>query len=274
MGSDMTVDQAHRRADDGNRPQVGAVPVLWHLKVSHYNEKARWALDHKRVPHVRRAAEPGRHRAIAQRLTGTGTFPVLVLDGEPIGDSTRIIEALERRYPERPLYPADREARRRALEIEDFFDEELGPHMRLLVISRLLSSASLILGAFFPDLGSGRRIAARAMFPLHRRRTMAAFGIDDASVDLAWAKVRDAGECFREELQPNGYLVGDGFTVADLTLAALVAPAVAPAQFPYPQPQRGHPLLNPLRDALSEHGILDWARHIYARHRGVSAEIA
>jgi glutathione S-transferase len=85
--------------------------------------------------------------------------------------------------------------------------------------------------------------------------------------------LRAAGECFREELQPSGYLVGGRFTVADLTLAALVAPAVAPEQFPYPQPQRGHELLAPVRDALSECGILDWAHKMYARHRGNSAEI-
>jgi glutathione S-transferase len=81
------------------------------------------------------------------------------------------------------------------------------------------------------------------------------------------------GDCFREELEPSGYLVGNDFTVADLTLAALVAPAVAPEQFPYPQPQRNHPLLAELRDALAEAGILEWAREMYARHRGRSAEI-
>jgi glutathione S-transferase len=252
---------------------VEDAPVLWHLKVSHYNEKARWALDYKRVPHVRRAGVPGQHRAVAQRLTGATTFPVLVLDGEAIGDSTRIIETLERLHPEPPLYPADPAERRRALEIEDFFDEELGPHLRLLVIKHMLASGDLILGAFFPDLGGPRRLVARAMFPLHRRRTIAAFGIDDASVELAWAKVHAAGECFREELQPNGYLVGDGFTVADLTAAAIVAPAVAPEQFPYPQPQRGHPLLAPIRDAFAEAGLLEWAHEMYARHRGRSAEI-
>jgi hypothetical protein len=26
------------------------LPVVWHLKVSSYNEKPRWALDYKRVP--------------------------------------------------------------------------------------------------------------------------------------------------------------------------------------------------------------------------------
>jgi hypothetical protein len=30
-------------------------PVLWHLEISHYNEKVRWALDYKGVAHVRRA---------------------------------------------------------------------------------------------------------------------------------------------------------------------------------------------------------------------------
>jgi glutathione S-transferase len=247
-------------------------PVLWHLKVSNYNEKARWALDHKRVPHVRRAAVPGRHRAIARRLTGGTTFPVLVLDGEAIGDSTRIIEVLERRYPDPPLYPADPEERRRALEIEDFFDEELGPYTRLLVVHHMLPDADLTLGAFFPDLSVPRRIAARAAFPAVRRRMAAALAIDERTVARAFEKVRAAGERFRTELQPSGYLVGDRFTVADLSLAALVAPAVAPEQFPYPQPQRGHALLAPLRDAFAESGILDWTREMYARYRGPSAE--
>jgi glutathione S-transferase len=248
------------------------VPVLWHLKVSHYNEKARWALDYKGVPHVRRAEVPGRHRGIAERLTGGSTFPVLALDGEAIGDSTRIIEALERRYPEPALYPADREARRRALEIEDFFDEEWGAHSRLLVMRHALPDAKLFLGTFAPGTPRVRRLGARAMFPLIRRRVIAEFGIDEASVELAWAKTRAAGERFRAELQPSGYLVGDSFTVADLTVAALVAPAVAPEQFPYPQPQRGHPLFEQLRAALADEGLAEWAREIYARHRGRSAE--
>ena len=56
----------------GTGVTANGVPVLWHLKVSNYNEKARWALDYKRIPHVRRAAAPGRHRAIAKGLTGAG----------------------------------------------------------------------------------------------------------------------------------------------------------------------------------------------------------
>jgi glutathione S-transferase len=253
---------------------VSSAPVLWHLKVSHYNEKARWALDYKQVPHVRRAAMPGRHQQIARSVWGGTTFPALVLDGQAIGDSTRIIAALERRYPEPPLYPADPKERRRALELEDFFDEELGPHTRLLALRHTLPQAELFLGTFLPDLRGGSRLAARAGFPLLRRRIIAGFGIDDASVELAFDKLRAAGDRFRAELGPSGYLVGDRFSVADLTLAALLAPLLAPEQFPYAQPQRGHPRFEPVRAAIASSGLLDWTLDVYARNRGASAEIA
>jgi glutathione S-transferase len=248
-------------------------PVLWHLKVSSYNEKARWALDYKGVAHERRAVVPGRHRAIAKKLAGGSTFPVLVLDGEASGDSTRIIETLERRHPDPPLYPSDPRSRQRALELEDFFDEELGPQVRLLVIHHLLGEPDVFLAAFVPDATRARRLVARAMFPSIRRSVRADMGINDEAVKQAYEKIRAAGERFSAELQPSGYLAGDGFTVADLTLAALVAPAVAPEQFPYPQPQREHPLLARLREELARSGILDFARDMYGRHRGVSAEI-
>jgi hypothetical protein len=32
-----------------------AHPVLWQFRLSHYNEKARWALDYKGIPHERRS---------------------------------------------------------------------------------------------------------------------------------------------------------------------------------------------------------------------------
>lgn len=98
-----------------------AKPVLWHIPISHYSEKARWALAHKGVEHERRAVPGGLHMAVALALTRgkQKTFPVLELDGARIGDSTAIIAALERRFPESPLYPEDEAQRRRALELEE-----------------------------------------------------------------------------------------------------------------------------------------------------------
>src|SRR6187200_16551 len=118
------------------------VPVLWQLQVSHYVEKVRWALDYKRVPHIRRSLLPGIHIREAKRRTGdTSTAPVLTLDERSIGDSTRIIAAIEQRWPQ----PAQR---RRALELEEFFDEELGPHIRRAFYYELLAHPELLVPLF------------------------------------------------------------------------------------------------------------------------------
>jgi glutathione S-transferase len=265
-------DSAARLAQE---PDVGAedLPVLWHLKVSHFNEKARWALDYKRIPHIRRAAVPGRHRALAKRLSGGSTLPILVLDGETIADSTRIIAALEQRNAEPPLYPLDIAERQRALELEEYFDEQLGPYSRLLFIHHALPDSGLMVGALTPDLKGVSRLLARASFPRLRSRIAADFGIDDRTVAAADEQIGAVGKRFGRERRTSDYLVGGRFTVADLTLAALVAPVVAPEQFHDPQPQRGHTRLAPLREALSEYGILEWTREMYARHRGSSAAV-
>jgi glutathione S-transferase len=248
-------------------------PVLYHLKVSNYNEKARWALDYKHVPHVRRAAVPGRHRKLARRLTGGTTFPVLVENGTVVGESSRIIAHLEAHHSGRSLYPDDPVERSRALELEQFFDESLGPFTRLLLLHHILPDARLFIDTFVPDAKPVPRMLAVAQFPLLRSRVTDEFAIDDASVARAFDRVDVAGARFCKELRPSGYLVGDRFTVADLTVASLVAPIVAPDGFPYPQPQRDHPRLGAVREALAEYGLVDWTRDIYAKERPPSAEL-
>jgi hypothetical protein len=79
-------------------------PVLWQLQVSHYDEKARRALDHKHVAHFGRSLLSELPALTAKRLTGdTSTRPVLTIDGRPIGNPTRTIASIEQRWPRLPL---------------------------------------------------------------------------------------------------------------------------------------------------------------------------
>ena len=63
---------------------MNEIPVLWQFTASHYNEKARWALDYKGVPHVRRSLLPGAHAVRIRRMTGQTAVPVLEMNGAPI----------------------------------------------------------------------------------------------------------------------------------------------------------------------------------------------
>ena len=78
-----------------------ATPVLYHIEVSHYNEKARWALDYKGVPHRRKAPMPMAHMAWAMAMTRgqSKTFPILKMNGDTIHDSTQDHRAAGARLP-------------------------------------------------------------------------------------------------------------------------------------------------------------------------------
>ena len=250
------------------------LPVLWHFTVSHFNEKARWALDFKRVRHVRRALLPGSHFLKIWRMTGQTAVPVLALDGRPIHDSTRIIEALERAYPEPPLYPRNEPERRRALELEDFFDEELGPSIRaMLVHAQFVHDPDLTAALFTVGMGRGSRRTLRILSPVFRPLYRFRYKINAASAEVAREKTLAALDRVERELQPSGYLVGDGFSDADLTAAALFYPLVQPPEFPYPWPRPLPAWLGEYHAALAGRAAFQWVGEMYSRHRGTSAEV-
>jgi len=251
-----------------------ALPVLWHFTVSHFNEKARWALDFKRVPHVRRALLPGFHFPKILRMTGQTAVPVLALDGRPIHDSTRIIEALERAFPEPALYPRNEPERRRALALEDFFDEELGPSIRaMLVHAQFVHDPGLTAALFTVGMGRGSRRTLRILSPVFRPLYRFRYKINAASAEVARERTLAVVDRLERELQPRGYLVGDGFSVADLTAAALFYPLVQPPEFPYPWPRPLPAWLAEYRAALAGRAAFQWVGEMYKRHRGRSAEV-
>jgi glutathione S-transferase len=251
------------------------LPLLWQFQHSHFNEKARWALDWKGIPHVRRSLLPGLHVARTLWMTGQKSVPVLVIDGRSIADSTRIIEALERSHPEPPLYPADGPARRRALELEEFFDEELGPHVRRALFHEILPHTDFAAALMSTAAGPTGRRLYRAAFPAIRQIMRLDMGIDAERAERSHRKTAAALDRISAELQPSGYLVGDRFTVADLTAAALLSPIVQPSEYPYPLPGPIPDAVDRYRETLLAHPACRWAADVYHRHRGsASMEVA
>jgi glutathione S-transferase len=246
-------------------------PILWQYSFSNYNEKVRWALDHKGVAHVRRSMMPGGPRAI--RFSVRGTVPVLDLDGERVVDSTRIIAALEERYPDPPLYPADPGERDRALALEDFFDEHAGHDVRRVVFYELRDHPEYVAALLSTDqprrarrfLGAATRMPASMAWANRRYR------INSEDVERSRTQIATALDRIMEERQPSGYLAGEAFSVADLTAASLLYPLAWPPEFQYELPQPRPPLRT--LQALGDHPALEWIREIWREHRGSSRVI-
>ena len=251
-----------------------AHPVLWQFRSSHYNEKARWALDYKQIAHERRSLLPGLHVPMVVLRTGQKTLPVLILDGKATSDSTRIIEALEGLKPDPPLYPKDPADRRRALDLEEYFDEEFGSHVRRAFFFEILPDTDYSASFLSMECAERTRRMYRAIFPALAIAMRLDMGITPATAARSREKVAAGLDRIAAERQPSGYLVGDRFSVADLTAAALCAPLVAPQEFPYPFPQPIPESAARWCESYAKHPSFSWALDMYRRHRGASAEIA
>jgi len=246
------------------------LPTLWQIDVSHYSEKARWALAWKGVEHRRRSPVPGAHMAVAFWLTRGAqyTFPVLSIDGRRIGDSTAIVAALEELYPQPPLYPEDVAQRRRALELEEFFDEELGPYIRQLVwhefrndresFTELMEqTAPKPLASFsWPTTAYGRAFTA-----LRFRAG------DTEKAERGRAKTLAALDRLEAELGDNEYLVGGKFSVADLTAASLFYPLALPEEAPLRADSPAPRGFEEFRRPLEQRRGVQWVKEMFRRHR-------
>ena len=251
--------------------------VLWHIPISHYNEKARWALDWKGIEYAKRAPTPGPHMVVALWLTRGrhSTFPVLQIDGRTIGDSSAIIAALDEIQPEPRLIPIEPEERVRALELEEFFDEQLAPHLRLLAFHELRRDPAA-LARFTRTMlpgrlaGSETALAGATRFSGLFAQARYRVGGEDAA-DQARTKIVAAFDRLDAELEASGgeHLVGGRFTSADLTAASLFMPMVQPPlgsnHVDFPEP------IKRFREPLRDRPGFRWVERTYERFRSPSA---
>ena len=91
---------------------------LYRIPHSTNVERVALALAHKGLEAESVWVDPA-DRSPVKKASGQTLVPVLVDDEEVVADSTRILEHLEARYPQRPLYPEDAAPR---AEMEVFVD--------------------------------------------------------------------------------------------------------------------------------------------------------
>lgn len=250
--------------------------TLLQFRYSHYNEKVRWALDWKRLPHRRVSLLPGPHVPKIRRLTGgETTTPVLLVGERVVAGSAAILEELERLAPEPALVPQDPELRRRALEIQAHFDAEVGTRTRRALFAVMLDDHDYFCRVFSQHRSAPVRALYRAFFPLAAPVVRRGIGLAvPGAADEALAGVAAALDLVAKESAATGHLVGDRFTIADLTAASLLAVLVELDHPDMDRPRPAPPAVARFFAQFERHPAIAWVREQYRRYRPASAEVA
>jgi len=241
---------------------------LVQFRHSPYNEKARWALDVKRVPHRRRSLLPGPHLLTVKRLTGHTTTPVLLHDGGVVDGSARIIDWLDTHYGAPKLVPSEPAERAEALRIQRWFDDDLTPRIRRTVLDALLRQPRYFADVFGDGLPSLQRMAYACVVPLARPVIRKGNGITGAAaVEDGHRAAAEALAFVASRSADSGYLCGKAFGVADITAASTLAVLVQPPDSPMSGPRPMASRFRALVERYADHPGAAWTRAVYARHR-------
>ena len=209
------------------------------IPISHFCEKARWALGRAGLEYQEEAHVQVVHAIAARRAGGGRTVPVLVCDEGVLPESGSIVGYAAQRAPaDRALEPDDPVELAEAVRIERWLDADLGPHTRRWTYwemrdERELASAYNLTGV--PDW-------ERASFPvLYRPLFEAVKRVLDVTPETtadSKLRVRAVFDAVGERLADGRpFLVGERFSRADLSFAALAAPVLMPEQYGIPLPK-------------------------------------
>ncbi len=242
------------------------------IPISHYCERARWALDHvglryEHEPHLQLF-----HRRPVSRSGGGRTVPVLVTEhGDVLTDSTDIVHYADTRAtPQRRLYPEDVDGRREVEALEDAFTVPLGVAGRRVMYDHFFRWGR---GALRFNGGGApwwQRATAYAGFEVIRRYARGYLQVNPAAVAASQGEVDRIFDDVATRLRDGrGYLWGDRFSAADLTFACMAAPLIAPA--PYgtrlPTPEEVPDATRALLEAHRAHPAGAFALRMFREHR-------
>lgn len=205
---------------------------------SHFNEKARWALDRYRVPFRESGYMPGIHALamlpVAARFgLGRGdafstpfATPVLITDdGLCIRNSSSIVRYVSDRYaaPGTDLYPTAE-----VVELDAHLSRTLGVDSRRVAYAHLGTMEQM---ARVADLNVSRRQARwfKRLAPLMRSAMLRKLDVTPARSARSLDDVRREMDRLSARIEGRRWLVGDRFTAADLSLACMAAPVLLPS---------------------------------------------
>lgn len=242
------------------------------IPISHYCERARWALEYAGLPYREEQHLQMFHYRPVRRAGGGKSVPVLVTDdGVVLDDSTDIIRFADAHAPPgQKLYPKDLVAREEVFALEEVHASPLGVESRRVMYEHFFAWGRPALAFNAGRAPRHERALAWLAFPFFERYARGYLEVNPASVAVALREVRRIFDDVETRLSDGRrFLVGDHFSAADLTFACMAAPLTAPQTYgtPLPSPEAFPQKTRNLLEEFRERPAGQFALRMFAEHR-------
>lgn len=196
--------------------------TLYHGLASTCSKKVRMCLEEKGLEWESRLLNLQKfeqHDPAYLALNPKGVVPTLVHDGEPICESTYIINYLDETFPEPSLTPTDAAGRERMKEWEKWSDDVGYAAVYVPTWNKLSKPVA-------EKLSEAELDTVLERVPTEERRSrweqVAKGGFSDAELNDAYDQMRQTFERLEASLGHGQYLAGDALTLADIAMVPFV----------------------------------------------------
>lgn len=248
-------------------------PVLHVFAISHYCEKARWALDYLGIDYRINYLAPGLHVRFA-RAHGCAdtTLPILVDGNLAVQGSSNIIDwaQVQGESATRSLSADDEQT---CHEIEQRLDELFGVQVRRYYYSdALVTQPQSVKPMFSRYLPWQQRLVLH--FAWNKICKLMIRGMDlGAEQSHESRQIVEAELDWLDGLLADGreYLVGDHFSRTDVTAASLLSALALPPEHPTYGSLQVPPATAVDLAAWQQRPVIQWVREMYRRYRRPTA---
>src|SRR5262245_31290865 len=196
--------------------------VLYHSLYSTCSHKVRLALAEKGLEYVSREINFAREEQLTPeylQLNPNGVVPPLVHDGEPVTDSSCIMEYLDEVFPAPPLSPATALGRARLRAWLRYLEEVPTAAARVpsfqqvvLPVLRLVQSAEQF------DQGAARRPIRKGFC----QRMNSGSGFSDAEVQNSIEQLQQTVDRIERALARGPWILGESFSLVECCVTPLI----------------------------------------------------
>jgi len=248
-------------------------PVLYVFAISHYCEKARWALDYLNIDYRLQYLSPLSYIKVLRSLgvVADTTLPVLTTGSLNLQGSSKIVDWAEaqRKAGTGGLAVDNAADLSRSREIEKRLDDLAGVHIRRYYYSdALLNEPQQVRPIFSRHLRWQQQLMLRLAW-----KKICQYMI--RGLDLGAQQGRESRQIIEAELEwldqlltgGRRFLVGERFSRADIAAASLLSPLVLPAQHPTYHNMQLPPGLTADAADWQERPSMRWIRDTYRDYR-------